>query len=104
MTVYALAQVSIHDRRRYDRYVARFMRVFERFEGMLLAADESPAVVEGEWDNQKVILMAFPDREAFERWAYSPEYREISKDRVASTTGSVLLVNGLRAPRSEPGE
>jgi uncharacterized protein (DUF1330 family) len=105
MTVYALAQISIHDRARYDRYVARVMRVFQRFEGTLLAADESPFVAEGEWAHQKVILMAFPDREAFERWAYSPEYQEISEDRVASTTGTVLLVNGLRAvPNRVPEE
>jgi len=95
MTVYALAQISIHDRARYDRYVARFMDVFQRFEGRLLAADESPLVVEGAWAHQKVILMAFPNRTAFERWAHSPEYQEISKDRVASTTGTVLLVAGL---------
>jgi len=105
MPVYALAQLSIHDRARYERYVARFMRVFQRFEGTVLAADESPVVVEGEWAHQKVILMAFPDRAAFERWAYSPEYREISEDRVASTTGTVLLVNGIpAAPRPAPGE
>ena len=95
MTVYALAQISIHDRARYDRYAARFMDVFQRFEGRLLAADESPVVVEGVWAHKKVILMAFPDRSAFERWANSPEYQEISKDRIASTTGTVLLVAGL---------
>jgi uncharacterized protein (DUF1330 family) len=95
MTVYALAQISIHDRARYDRYVARFMDVFQRFEGRLLAADESPVVVEGAWAHKKVILMAFPDRTAFEQWANSPEYQEIAKDRIASTTGTVLLVAGL---------
>jgi uncharacterized protein (DUF1330 family) len=105
MTVYALAQISIHDRARYDRYVARFMQVFQRFEGTVLAADESPVVVEGEWAHQKVILMSFPDRKAFERWASSPDYQEISKDRVASTTGTVLLVNGLgAAPHAGPEE
>src|SRR5262245_48450563 len=95
MPVYALAQISIHDRARYDRYVSRFMQVFQNFKGRLLAADESPVVVEGEWPHQKVILMAFPDRAEFERWAYSSEYQEIAKDRVASTTGSVVLVNGF---------
>jgi uncharacterized protein (DUF1330 family) len=43
MTVYALAQISIHDRARYDRYVDRFMEVFQKFEGRLLAADEAPS-------------------------------------------------------------
>ena len=96
MTVYALAQISIHDRSRDDRYVAQFMEVFQRCEGRLLAADESPVVVEGEWPHQKVILMAFPSRAAFERWATSPAYQEIARDRIAATTGCVVLVAGLR--------
>jgi len=29
--------------------------------------------------------MAFPDRDTFTTWATSPEYQEISKDRVAAT-------------------
>jgi uncharacterized protein (DUF1330 family) len=99
MPVYALAQITIHDRERYDRYAARFAAVFARFEGRLLAADEAPAVLEGEWPHQKVILMAFPDRAALERWAHSPEYREIAQDRLAATTGTVLMVHGLDAPR-----
>jgi uncharacterized protein (DUF1330 family) len=40
--------------------------------------------------------MAFPNQAAFERWAGSPAYQEISKDRVAATTGTVLLVAGLQ--------
>ncbi len=101
MTVYAVAQLSIHDRARYDRYAARFLQVLQQFEGWLLAADESPVVVEGEWPHEKVVVVAFPDRAEFERWASSPEYQEISRDRVASTTGTVLLVAGLHpwAPR-----
>ncbi|MEU4712333.1 DUF1330 domain-containing protein [Micromonospora purpureochromogenes] len=34
--------------------------------------------------------MSFDSRESFERWANSPEYREISRDRVAATDGVVL--------------
>ncbi len=102
MTVYALAQITIHDRGRYDGYVARFLGVLQKFQGRLLAADESPVVLEGEWPHRKVILIAFPDRAEFERWAFSPEYQEISKDRVAATTGTVLLVHGL--PGGGPAE
>src|SRR5262249_60058220 len=82
VSVYVVAQLSIHDRDTYDRYVSRFMRVLSGFEGRLLAADESPTVVEGTWPHQKVVMLEFPDRNAFERWAYSPEYTEISKDRL----------------------
>lgn len=95
MTVYALAQISITDRAAYERYQARFMEVFQRFTGRLLAADETPSVVEGRWDRDKVILMSFPDEAAFHDWADSPAYREIAKDRLAGSNGVVLLVRGL---------
>ena len=95
VSVYVVAQISIHDRARYDQYVSQFMGVLAGFDGRLLAADESPVVVEGTWTYQKVILIEFPDRGAFERWAYSPEYTEIAKDRLAATTGCVLLVSGI---------
>ena len=96
MTVYALAQITVHDRPRYERYVAAFMPVLLQYGGRLLAADEAPRVVEGTWEYTKAILMAFEDTAAFERWADSPEYRKISVDREAATDGVVLLLSGLR--------
>jgi uncharacterized protein (DUF1330 family) len=95
MTVYAVAQISIHDRERYDRYAARFLPVLSRYGGRLLAADEKPEVVEGAWSYQKIVIMSFPDRSTFERWSNSSEYQEISRDRTAATTGVVLMVTGL---------
>lgn len=96
MTVYAIAQLRFTDRAAYDRYQARFMEVFLRHPGMLLAADESPQVVEGQWDREKVVLMSFPDEAAFYGWAQSPEYQDISKDRHAGADTVVLLAKGLQ--------
>lgn len=72
------------------------MEVFRRHPGTLLAADESPQVIEGQWDHQKVVLMSFPDEAAFHGWAQSPEYQEISKDRLAGADTVVLLAQGLQ--------
>ncbi len=96
MTVYAIAQLSFTNRAAYDRYQARFLEVFRRHSGKVLAADESPEVVEGHWDREKVVLMSFPDDAAFRSWAQSPEYQEISKDRHAGADTVVLLVKGLQ--------
>jgi uncharacterized protein (DUF1330 family) len=51
--------------------------------------------VEGEWDRDKVVLMSFPDEEAFRDWAESPDYQRISQDRRAGADTVVLLVQGL---------
>jgi uncharacterized protein (DUF1330 family) len=96
VTVYAIAQLRFTDRAAYDRYQARFMEVFRRHPGTLLAADESPQVIEGRWDREKLVLMSFPDEAAFHGWAQSPEYQDISKDRRAGADTVVLLVKGLQ--------
>lgn len=95
MPVYAIAQLTITDRAAYRRYQDRFMEVFQRFQGRLLAADESPKVVEGAWDREKVVLLSFPDEAAFWEWAESAEYQEIVKDRWAGASAVVLLAKGL---------
>ncbi len=95
MTVFAIAQLRFIDRAAYDRYQARFMDIFRRHRGTLLAADEAPEVVEGQWDRDKVVLMSFPDQAAFRSWSESPEYQEISRDRRAGADTVVLLAKGL---------
>lgn len=95
MTVYCIAQMRFTDRAAYDRYQARFMDVFRQFNGRLLAADEAPRVVEGQWDREKIVLMSFPDEAAYAAFADSAAYQEISKDRLAGTEAVVLLAQGL---------
>lgn len=95
MTVYAMAQFKIHDRALYDRYVSRFMEVFEKFEGTVLSADFAPQVLQGAWDFNRVVLLSFPSKAAFFAWAGSPAYQEIAKDRMASSEGVILLAEGL---------
>ena len=96
MSVYALAQLRIHDAERYGRYMSRFMPVLEKYNGTLLAADETPRVLEGQWwDRNKVVLMEFADSATFRAWAASPEYTEIAEDRKAGADAVVLLVKSF---------
>ena len=95
MTVYAIAQLRFTDRAAYDRYQARFMEVFLKYRGRLLAADEQPECVEGRSDREKIVLMSFPDEPAFRAWADSPDYQAISVDRRAGADAVVMLVRGL---------
>jgi uncharacterized protein (DUF1330 family) len=98
MPVYAVALLTITDRTAYRRYQDRFMSVFNRYKGRLLAADEHPFVFEGAWDREKVVLISFPDEPSFRDWAESPAYQEIAKDRKAGSTAVILLAKGLPTP------
>jgi uncharacterized protein (DUF1330 family) len=96
VTVYAIAQLKFTHRDAYNRYQAAFMEIFRRYSGTLLAADEAPRVIEGEWDRDKVVLMSFPDEAAFREWAESPDYQRISEDRRAGADTLVVLVQAMR--------
>jgi uncharacterized protein (DUF1330 family) len=95
LTVYVVAQIRIHDRERYDAYAEAFMPVLIQYGGRLLAADESPVVLEGQWSGEKLNLIGFPDEPAARRWLESDEYRAIAADRLAASDGVVLLVRGF---------
>ena len=94
MSAYVIAQLSIHDRARYDRYAAAFFPTLQPFGGRLLAADEAPQVLEGAWPRDKLVLIAFPDAAAAQTWAASPAYRAITVDRLAGSEAVVLLAQG----------
>jgi uncharacterized protein (DUF1330 family) len=95
MSVYIIAQLKFTRRELYDRYQSRFMGVFKKFRGKLLAADAHPVVLEGEWPRDKVVIMEFPDDAAAQEFQNSPEYQEISVDRKAGADAIVLTVRGL---------
>ena len=103
MTVYAVAQFEIHDREAYGRYVTKFADVFKKYKGTLLVSDEQAMVLEGEWPKDKLVIMSFPDQTAFVDWAESPEYREIAKDRIAGSSGVVLLAEGFSPQLQQAG-
>lgn len=94
MTAYVLAQLSIHDRPLYDRYAAKFFPTLEPYGGRLLAAEEAPVVLEGSWDLDKLVLIAFPDAAMARAWMQSEDYQSISKDREAATEATVLMFWG----------
>ena len=95
MTVYVIAQLKFTDEARYRAYQARFFDVFKNSGGKLLAADEKPVVLEGEWMRDKVVIMSFADDGQARGFLDSPAYREISKDRIAGADTIGLLVHGL---------
>jgi uncharacterized protein (DUF1330 family) len=93
MTIYAIVQVKIHDPVRYKLYEDNFWSVFSQFNGQILVNDYAPRVLEGEWNNDKVVLISFPDQDSFTAWATSPDYMEIVKDRHAAGDATILLSN-----------
>ncbi len=95
MTVYAVALVDIHDRDQYGHYEAGFMEIFSKYQGTLLAVDEAPALLEGEWPWTRTVLLEFPDEEKLRAWYDSEEYQALAQHRFAGAQASIAVVKGL---------
>jgi uncharacterized protein (DUF1330 family) len=95
VTVYAIAQLRIHDPAQFDKYVAGFMPVLDQYGGRLLATDGQAGVIEGQWSGDRIVILAFEDRDAFSAWLASAEYQEIVQYRWAAADTTLLLVQGL---------
>src|ERR1700727_293534 len=96
MSVYAIAQLWIHDPARYGRYVERFMGGMKNYQGRVLVADQHPVVLEGAADGNKIVVISFPTEPAFRAWAESAEYLEIAQDSKAGAKPAIVLVQDLR--------
>lgn len=95
MTVYVVAQLRFTDEPRYRLYQARFGEAFAGHAGRVLAADEAPQVLEGDWPYSKLVMLAFDDEPAARGFLDSPLYKEISEDRYAGAETTAVLVKGL---------
>lgn len=98
MPAYIVAQLKFTNIDAYRRYQRAFPAVFARFGAKLLAADEAPEVLEGEWPRDKVVIMEFASKEAAHAFQADPDYRAIAEDRKAGADAVVLLVNGFQMP------
>lgn len=95
MSVYIIAQISIHDRVEYEKYSVGFLEVFDRFKGELLVVSEDPIVIEGDWPYIRTVLMRFPTAEEARRCYDSPEYQMIAQHRLLGSNANAVIVEEI---------
>ena len=95
MSSYFVALIDIHDENQYARYLDGFDAIFSRYDGEVLAVDDAPEVLEGEWPAPRTVIIRFPSDEELLRWYRSPEYQRLIELRRSAAEGSIALVHGL---------
>jgi uncharacterized protein (DUF1330 family) len=94
MAAYFIALINVHDRARYDRYLAGTSSLLERHSGRVLAVDTEPAVLEGDWPYGRTVLIEFPTRDHLDAWYRDPDYQEIAGHRRAASTADAAALRG----------
>lgn len=92
MSCYLIAQIKIHDRDEYQKYLDGYDEIFSKYKGIVVAVDEGPLMLEGEWPYSRTVLMRFPDEREAKRWYESAEYQELVRHRHRSSDANIVLI------------
>jgi uncharacterized protein (DUF1330 family) len=95
MTHYFVTQIKINDPDEYEMYLDKFDDIFSKYKGEYLAIDESPTLLEGDWNYTKSVLIKFNSKQDFEDWYYSKDYQKILKHRLNSSKCDTILIEGV---------
>ena len=97
MSAYFVALIDIHDAELYGEYLEGFDEVFAKYHGEVVAVEDQPRVLEGDWPAGRLVLIRFPTEQALRSWYESPEYQRILEYRRKASTGCVAVVTGRDA-------
>ena len=95
MPAYIIVETDIHDAEQYELYKQAAPAAVSAGGGRFIARGGELAVLEGEWQPKRLVLLEFPDLEAAKRFYDSPEYQEAKRLREGAASFNMVAVQGL---------
>ncbi|HKI92820.1 MAG TPA: DUF1330 domain-containing protein [Gaiellaceae bacterium] len=94
MPAYLIVETDVHDPERYEQYKAASPGALAAFGGRFIARGGEVAVLEGDWEPSRLVLVEFPDLESAKRFYDSPEYGAAKKLREGAANLNMVAVDG----------
>lgn len=99
---YVVFDLEITDPEGYEEYRLLGQASVRKFGGRVLSGEPAPRGVveqlEGDWPTKRFVINEFDSVDIARQWWNSPEYREASVKRQATSKGRILLVGGWNRP------
>ena len=95
MPAYLIVETEITDPVQYEEYKAGSPGAIAAFGGRFIARGGELAVLEGDWNPSRLVLVEFPDLETAKRFYESPEYQEAIKLREGAASLNMVAVDGV---------
>ena len=95
MKAYLIVTLTVHDETMFAEYRKQVGDTAKPFGGQFLAAGGKATVLEGQWEHPLTVIVEFPSRESAERWNESAAYQKIIGLRLKSTSGSLVILDGI---------
>ena len=95
MPAYIIVETEISDPEQYEQYKAAAPAALAAYGGRYVARGGETAVLEGDWEPARLVVLEFPDLESAKRFYDSPEYGEARKLREGAAELNMVVVEGL---------
>lgn len=92
---YLIATMDIHDAETYDTYRQQVPATLEAYGGEFVVRGGTKEVLEGEWPEQRVVVLRFPSMDQARAWHASAEYQGPKALRRSASKGRMIIVEGV---------
>jgi len=94
LSSYFIALIDIHDPQRYEEYLVGFNEVFEKHYGKVIAVEDNPRILEGNWPASRTVVIEFPNDSELRKWYDSNEYQTLAKHRKEASVANIAIITG----------
>jgi uncharacterized protein (DUF1330 family) len=98
MPAYVVIETDVRDPEQYERYKAASPDTVQGGGGRFVVRGGELAVLEGDWNPSRLVILEFPDLEAVKQWYASPEYQEVRRLREGAANLRMVAAEGLEQP------
>jgi uncharacterized protein (DUF1330 family) len=95
MPAYLIVETDITDPEQYEQYKAASPGAIAAHGGRFVVRGGETAVLEGDWNPTRLVVVEFDDLEAAKRFYDSPEYQAAVKLREGAASLNMVAVEGI---------
>ena len=94
MSSYVVIDTQTLDEEAYAEFAAKFDRALAAHNGTFLVRGGNPEVIEGDWNPQRIVILAFDKAEGAVEFLRSAEYTGLDEVRHRAVNPRVVAVRG----------
>jgi uncharacterized protein (DUF1330 family) len=95
MPAYVIVETDISDPEQYEQYKAASPGAVAAGGGRFVVRGGELAVLEGDWNPSRLVVLEFDDLEAAKRWYESTVYQEAKQLREGAARLNMVAVQGV---------
>jgi uncharacterized protein (DUF1330 family) len=98
MSIYLVAEITVHDPDQYQEYARQVPAFIEKYSGTYCIRGGEVISQEGDWQPQRLIVIKFPSKQHATAFLEDPGYQPVAEIRHRAATTKMVLAEGF-----EPG-